>query len=246
MEGVFVQRYLKKGNFVLSGNIDFSVDDNPFHGVSESGRINSKPSQISLRASPSLKYFAMNKLAVSIGSEYYGTWDGHTRVTSSRLEAGLEPYLTVGERFFIVPSAKMAYEKLQYKIHTVEFSTTPPPNSLSVADTVLKKYPFNTFAGETSLMFKYFTKGASIYSAGMFYGMSRQTQKEFEREITIKEWGLRAGLEYFFAKNVSLNWKVSYTKNNNKEVFGRAFPFGNEFEGRNIDFDFSIRYFIFK
>ena len=245
-EGDLMKSYLKKGNFVFGGEIDITSDNNDQDGINEINQINAKSMLTTLTVKPSLTSFLKDKLAVSIEPGFTKSGNGNYKQSSYSLDFSLEGYVPLGERFYFVPSVEIGFQKRNSKYYSVEPIFFGPIGGSVMLDTILRNEPNILNTGKLTLSFKYFTKGAAIFSTGVFYGVDHYVVKKYDYTRANNKWGINVGLEYFLAKNISFNTVASYSSGESRFEYGGAYPFIDTSGDEKIGIDFSINYFIFR
>ena len=243
-KGNLMNRYLKKGNYVLSGNFNLISNDIINTGLGALEDMKTKPMQTDIAVTPEVKYFVKDKLAVSVNPGLSGSWNGYFNTFNYSLGIGVEAYLPLGEFIYFVPSVYIQFGKTRDRYYTTQAIVTPSGGVL--VDTVRATEFYIQNSGKIDLGIKYFANNATLLSAGTYYRLNNFVINENDYRRTVNAGGVYAEAEYFFAKNISLKISANYALGESRFEYDGAYPYVDSQDNRSIRFDLMVSYFIFK
>ena len=231
--------YLKRGNFVISGNGNFTIDDNPSIENETFSSLFAKPTFHSYYFNPQLKYFTSNTAAVVFGASMWGFGQGSHSQFILGINSGFEKYFPIGKRLYALTAATLTVERSRFSQYGRVFSQLDTLPVFAV-DTIKQKITDIELIGDFDLALKYFSKRNSIWSIGANY-VNSHFLKNSRDASTKKSFRIYMEYEHFFLKNLSIVLKSNlYTRGNSN-----TFILGTEDNLQSFNFKFGINYFIF-
>ena len=240
-----MERYLQKGNYILSGKLSFGIKYTRLFDGDITDPVKAKPLQKGLYLNPRLTYFVKDRTAISINPSLTLGGNGFSRYMSVALSASAQKYLPVAKRLFFVPRFSMGGRYGQSKQYRVETTFMLGLSGGIVRDTLLEgSHDYNANAG-LDLAFSYFTKGRTIFSAGWMLSLSNNYYPEKDK-LLYGQQNLYFSTGYFILPNLKLGFRAEQEKYRlNRNASGTVqLPYGTR-RSRFV-FSFSLGYFIFK
>ncbi|MEO1263132.1 MAG: hypothetical protein AAFZ15_30260 [Bacteroidota bacterium] len=237
--------YLCKGNMIFSGGANLSIDD--WEGMDFRGNpeIYAKPQEVRYYISPAVKYFISDHTAVSGRVSFSGYDSGTRKNLGYGLSAGIETFIPVNKQLFLVPSITVGAQREHSTNYYLGFPPIFGGIGTSTIDTIEDKRIDYYIDGKLEISLRYFTEGASVFSAGTTYYVNHFIRPEFDYRYSWANFIYFLRHEYFFAKNLSFNTTLSYSRQGNNRDGSFIFFIPSEEYQRNLNLSFSISYFMF-
>jgi hypothetical protein len=214
-------RYLSTGNYIVRGGGNLSFVNTDTAGLSYVAAL-----------SPSIIAFVTDRLAVTSGIGLERRKFEFTNDNTISLSAGAAYYLKMANGLYFTPSITFALTKNTNR--QVPFFSVPPIEPAITLKEITWRNEKEIGAG-----FRYFSNGPFIWSWGYSFDHQRIRKDNFDERY--KTHRVYAGLEYFFAKNLSLTATLAWMKTKGKFQF----PTPEKFNPSSNSFHFGLNYFLF-
>ena len=239
-DGDLMERYLRQGNYILSGKARFYISQNNLLNTN----VNLDQTSQRLYLSPSLAYFIKDRTLLSFNPVYSFWFRGRANSLKYGFRISMKKYLQVGRRLFFAPDVMLGVNVNRQK--TGGFSLgTPFPGGGGGSIPEVVSY-LGEGQGRIGGELVYFTKKRTFWSAGISILAEKNYHTNNQKPGMFVDGRAYIEATHFFSSNLFLRagLYLNIAKGKSGEGILLLPSGGNEFNSQS--FSWSLGYFIFK